>query len=161
MQPAGALQREASVIRRGASKHGEPLNIYGDVLSIKLSGRETDGRYALIEDVTPPGGGTPLHVHHREDEGFYILEGNYLFEADGKRFEAQAGDYVLVPRDIPHRFRNIGTTTGTILLTLEPAGLENFFEELAVVPGPPDPAKVAPIFSKYGLELLGPPLGDD
>ncbi len=73
----------------------------------------------------------------------------------------RTGDFVFVPRDIPHRFRNIGETKGTILLTLEPGGLEIFFEELAAVSGPPDPAKVAPIFEKYGLELLRPPLGDE
>jgi mannose-6-phosphate isomerase-like protein (cupin superfamily) len=162
MQPAAATAwREASVVRQKQTRHGEPLNIYGDLIYVKLSGEDTGGRYALLEDVTPPGGGTPLHVHHREDEGFYILEGHYRFEAAGKTLEAQAGDFVFVPRDVPHRFRNIGATTGTILLTLEPAGLEVFFRELAAVPGPPDPAKVAPIFARYGLELLGPPLGDD
>jgi mannose-6-phosphate isomerase-like protein (cupin superfamily) len=140
--------------------HGKPLRIYDDLLYIKLGGKETGGRYSLIEDVTVPGGGTPLHVHHREDESFYVLEGDYLFEANGKRFEVHAGDFVFAPRDVPHRFRNIGTRSGTMLLTLEPAGLELFFEELAAVTGPPDPVKVAPIFEKYGLELLGPPLAD-
>jgi hypothetical protein len=140
-QPA---KREASVIGRARSLRGEPLKIFDDVIYIKLGGQETDGRYALLEDVT-----------------FYVLEGDYLFEADGKRFEAHTGDFVFVPRDIPHRFRNIGKTNGTLLLTLEPAGLEIFFEELAAVPGPPEPAKLIPLFEKYGLELLGPPLGDD
>lgn len=111
--------------------------------------------------MTPPGGGTPLHVHHREDEGFYVMEGMYLFEADGESFEAQTGDFIFVPRNTPHRFRNIGKTAGTILLTLEPGGLEVFFGELAAVGGPPSPEKVAPLFAKYGLELLGPPLGDE
>ena len=153
--------REAIVVGRATSRRGEPLNIYGDLIYIKLGGKETGGRYAILEDVTPPGGGSPLHVHHREDEGFYILEGDYLFEADGKRFAAHTGDFVFAPRDIPHRFRNVGATAGTMLLTLEPAGLEDFFEELAAVAGPPDPSKVVPVFLKYGLELLGPPMADD
>lgn len=158
MQPAETIVREASVVRRATPIHGEPLNIFGDLMYVKLSGEETGGRYSFIEDMTPPGGGTPLHVHHREDEGFYILEGDYLFEADGKRFEAHTGDFVFVPKHIPHRFRNIGSTIGTILLTVEPAGLEVFFEEIAALTGPPDPAELTPIFNKYGLELLGPPL---
>lgn len=151
---------EATLLKRTKSRRGEGLSIFSDLVYVKLGAQETGGHYSLIENVTPPGGGPPLHVHHREDEGFYILEGDYLFEADGKRLEAHAGDFVFIPRDTPHRFRNIGTTTGTMLLTLEPAGLEIFFEELAAIPGPPDPAKLAPIFVKYGLELLGPPLGD-
>jgi quercetin dioxygenase-like cupin family protein len=153
------MSASASIVRRACTLHGEPLNIYGDRIYVKLSGKETRGRYALLEDVTPPGGGTPLHVHHREDEGFYVLEGHYLFEADGKTFEARTGDFVFGPRDVPHRFTNIGDTDGTILLTIEPAGLEDFFAELAAVQGPPDPAAIAPIFAKYGLELLGPPRG--
>ena len=162
MNPATQTAKpEASVVRRAQSRSGEPLQIYGDLMYVKLGGSETGGRYSLIEDVSPPGGGTPLHVHHREDEGFYVLEGEYLFEADGERFEARTGDFVFVPRHIPHRFRNIGNTPGTILLTLEPAGLEDFFVELAAIAGPPDPAKVAPLFEKYGLELLGPPLQDE
>lgn len=159
MQPAtGPAPKQASLIRRAESRTGKPLRIYDDTIYVKLGGADTGGRYSLLEDVTAPGGGTPLHLHHREDEGFYVLEGDYLFEADGRRFEAHAGDFVFVPRGIPHRFRNIGKTAGTMLLTLEPAGLEVFFEELAAVPGPPDPVAVAPIFGKYGLELLGPPL---
>ena len=157
MQPATAKQ-EPTLLPRATARRGAPLNIFSDLMYIKLGGQDTEGRYALIEDVTTPGGGTPLHVHHREDEGFYVLEGHYLFEADGKRFEANPGDFVFIPKHIPHRFLNIGETNGTILLTLEPAGIEASFEELAAIPGPPDPAKLAPLFEKYGLELLGPPM---
>jgi mannose-6-phosphate isomerase-like protein (cupin superfamily) len=148
----------ASIVLRATPRRGKPLKIFSDTVYIKLGSEDTGGRYSLIEDVTPAGEGTPLHVHHREDEGFYILEGEYLFEAAGERFEAHAGDFVFVPKDMAHRFLNVGQTTGTMLLTLEPAGLEIFFEELAAIAGPPDPAKLAPLFEKYGLELLGPPL---
>ncbi len=148
----------SSIVQRAATRRGKPLPVFGDTLYVKLGAADTGGRYSVIENVTPAGVGPPLHVHHREDEGFYILEGDYLFEAAGERFEAHAGDFVFVRRNIPHRFLNIGKTTGTMLLTLEPAGVEEFFMELASVAGPPNPAVVAPIFEKYGLELLGPPL---
>lgn len=151
----------ATVLRRAQTRRGEPFRMYGDTIYVKLGAPDTEGKYSLLENVTQPGGGPPLHVHHREDEGFYILEGDYLFEADGNRFEAHAGDFIFVRRDIPHRFKNIGTASGTMLLTLEPGGLEVFFEELAAVTGQPDPAAVIPIFEKYGLELLGPPIEDD
>ena len=151
----------ASVVKRGETRRGKPLDIFGDNIYIKMGSVETNGRYSLIEDVTPPGGGPPLHVHHREDEGFYILEGEYLFQTGEARHKVGPGDFVYIPRDIPHCFKNIGGTTGTMLLTLEPGGLEVFFAELSAVSGPPTPEKVAPIFVKYGLELLGPPLADE
>jgi len=147
-----------AVVLRAHARRGKPLKIFSDSLYVKLGVEDTGGRYSLIEDVTPAGAGTPLHVHHREDEGFYILEGDYLFEASGQRFEVHAGDFVFVPKDTPHRFLNIGQSAGTILLTLEPGGLEIFFAELAAITGPPDPATLTPVFEKYGLELLGPPL---
>jgi mannose-6-phosphate isomerase-like protein (cupin superfamily) len=150
--------REPIVVSRDTGRTSEPLNIYGDILYLKLTGKDTQGKYTFIEDITAPNQGPPLHVHHREDEGFYILDGDYVFEVDGRRIAAHTGDFLWVPRDVPHCFQNIGSTPGRILLTLEPAGIEDFFAELATVPGPPDSAKVAPLFFKHGLELLGPPL---
>jgi len=152
------LGKQPSVVRSGEAKGQGPLNIFGDLISVKLSGADTEGACSVMEDVTQPNEGPPLHVHHREDEGFYILEGDYVFEIDGRRQEAHAGDFLWAPRRIPHCFQNVGSKPGRILLTVEPAGLENFFAELAAIEGPPDPAAVAPIFEKYGLELLGPPL---
>ena len=146
------------VVYRAHASRGKPLRIFNDTVYVKLGVEETGGRYSFIEDVTPAGAGTPLHVHHREDEGFYILEGDYVFEVSGQRYDAHAGDFVFVPKDTPHRFLNIGQSAGTMLLTLEPGGLEIFFEELAAITGPPSPEILAPVFEKYGLELLGPPL---
>jgi quercetin dioxygenase-like cupin family protein len=61
-----------------------PLNIFGDLVFVKLGGDDTDGNYAIMKTVTPPQGGPPLHRHRREDESFYVLEGEYVFEVDGK-----------------------------------------------------------------------------
>lgn len=65
--------RGPHIVRRANARRGEPLNIFGDLVYIKMGSEETGGRYSLLEDVTRPGAGPPLHVHHREDEGFYIL----------------------------------------------------------------------------------------
>lgn len=151
-------RREAIVMSRGSSVTGEPLNTFGDLLYFKVTGKETEGRYAIMESLIPPNQGPPLHVHHREDEAFYILEGDYLFEVDGKQMELHAGDFAWAPRDVPHCFQNIGSTTGRLLVTVEPAGVEGFFMEVAAMSGPPDPAKIAPLLARYGLELLGPPM---
>ena len=147
----------------GSPLRGDVLNIFGDRILTKISGAETSGAFALMEDLSPPRGGTPLHVHHREDEGFYILEGHYLFEVSGERQEAHSGDFFWVRRGVTHRFLNISTESGRTLFTVNPAGLELFFEELAAATAgrPPDPDTLATIFQKHGLELLGPTLQVD
>lgn len=114
----------------GSATTRDPLNIYGDLLYFKVTGRETHGKYAIMESVTPPNQGPPLHVHRVEDESFYILEGDYLFEVDGKQMELHTGDFAWAPRDVPHCFQNIGATPGRMLVTIEPAGIEGFFSEL-------------------------------
>lgn len=146
------------IVRQGQSAANEPFNVFGDIMYVKLTGKDTDGRSTVIECVTPPNEGPPLHVHHRDDEGFYVIEGDFQFEIDGKREVAHTGDYLWVKRGTPHCFQNTGATTGRLLLTLEPSGAELFFGEIAGVEGPPDPAKLKPLFEKYGMELLGPPL---
>jgi quercetin dioxygenase-like cupin family protein len=150
--------REAIVMSNGTATTGQPLNIYGDILYFKITGKETQGKYLIVETLTPPNLGPPLHVHHREDENFYIIEGDYLFEVDGRQIALHAGDFAWAPRGIPHCFQNVGSTIGRMLITVEPAGIEDFFGEVAAIPGPPDPAKIGPIGVKYGLEILGPPM---
>jgi quercetin dioxygenase-like cupin family protein len=127
-------------------------------MSIKLSGKDTGGRFAVMEDVSQPKAGPPLHVHHREDETFYVLEGEFTFEVDGRRVEATEGDFVFAPRGLPHRYQNRGTSDGRLLITVQPAGLDEFFEDLSRVDAPPSPENMMPVFAKHGLELLGPPL---
>jgi quercetin 2,3-dioxygenase len=145
-------------VRAGQTAGGEPLNIFGDLVFLKLTGKETGGKWVVLETIAEPGYGPPLHVHHREDESFYVLEGTFLIETNGNRMEAHAGDFLFTPRGTPHTFMSMGPSVGRVLVIAEPAGLEDFFRELAALTGPPDPASVAPIFAKYGLELLGPPL---
>jgi len=137
------------------------FDIFGDQLWIKLSHGDTGGSYAIIEDVTPPQGGPPLHRHSREDESFYVLEGDFVFEVDGERIAAGPGSTVFAPRGTAHTFQNVGARPGRMLLIVQPAGLDVFFDEVAqAVAGAarPDVALVVPLFQKYGLELLGPPL---
>src|SRR5436305_16204 len=103
--------------------------LVGDRTRYKAIGEQTRGNFALLEQAVPPGHGPPRHVHHREEEAFYILEGEFGFELGDRQFVAGAGTFVLGPRDIPHRFWNAGKSTGRFLLIISPAGLEPFFEE--------------------------------
>ena len=97
-------------------------------------------------------------MHHREDEAFYVVEGNFLYECGDQRAQGGPGTYVFLPRGIPHCFQNIGDEAGKMVVICQPAGLELFFEEISAIQGPPDPAKLVPLGQKWGLELLGPPI---
>src|SRR5215468_856900 len=77
--------------------------------SVLISSRQTDGAYCVCEMTTPPGDGVSRHVHDRDEEFYYILEGAYEFQAGDERFTARVGSVVVIPPDVPHQFRNAGT----------------------------------------------------
>lgn len=150
---------EAIVVEHGK---GRAIHVLGNEVIIKISSRDTGGAFAVFEGRTKPLEGPPLHRHRNQDEWWYILEGEYKFEMDGQEIYAGAGATVFAPRGSRHTFQNIGTTPGRTLTTVVPGGIDIFFEELetAAPRGTvPEPAKILPVFQKYGQELLGPPLG--
>ncbi len=106
------------------------LSVLGERVTIKLTGDESDGACAAVEISTPPQVGPPLHVHHREDEAFYVLEGMYEIRVGGRMIPAPPGTFAFLPRDIPHSYTNVGYRTGRLLLTITPAGFERFFEDV-------------------------------
>ena len=116
------------------------------------------------EAAVMPGGGPPMHVHAHEEESFYVLRGNFALTIGGKPFTASAGDFVHIPRGVPHTFKNIGEETGKLLVVATPGGVEKFFAE-AFIPSSdiadyPEPSviidRVIKAAPKYGLQLLGP-----
>ena len=138
-----------------------PLNIFGNQIRVKLAGADTDGNWAIMEDQAQPQAGPPLHRHSREDEWFYVLEGEYLFEVDGVQMRTCAGGSVYAPRGTAHTFQNVGATPGRMLVAVQPAGLDAFFADLDSAMRDmrePDMSVIAPVFAKHGIELLGPPL---
>ena len=136
-------------------------------LSRSSSSRETtDGRVAVIGNHGPQGHGSPLHVHHNEDEWFYVTEGELTFWTSGQVTKAAAGSFVYLPRDVPHTFL-VSSSEARFLLVLEPAGFEKFVIELSepardrtLPPAevqPPSPEQMMATAAKYGLDILGPP----
>src|SRR6185437_6921415 len=113
-----------SVIRPG---EGRAIAVVGDVYRFLATGEDTGGRYALWEAVVPPGGGPPPHVHSREEEGFYVLEGEITFQAGEDRLVATAGMFVNMPVGTPHAFRNESGGPARMLISVAPAGLEGMF----------------------------------
>jgi quercetin dioxygenase-like cupin family protein len=108
----------------------------------------------------PPGFASPYHVHHREDESFYVLQGRVAFVCDGKWLTAGPGDFVFGPKNIPHGFKVTGTTPAQLLLLVSPGGFERFTKDLSepagMPPSPPDLAKLVAVAATYGVDILGP-----
>jgi mannose-6-phosphate isomerase-like protein (cupin superfamily) len=113
---------------------------WGDGLAeIKATAADTGGQMTILEIAEPPNNEAPLHVHHNEDEGFWILEGSAAFEVGDHVIEARAGDYLFGPRDIPHRYTT-GPDGCRMLFILTPGG----FEELLRVTSRPAESRTLP-----------------
>ena len=133
-------------------------------MTLKASNESTGGALTVMEMLQAPGGTSPWHVHHREDEMFYLLEGNILFKCGDELFEGGPGSFVFLPRDIPHSHKIIGETTARWLNLTTPGGGEGFFIEAGTPaledglrPQPGNHQQLAASAAKYGLEILGPP----
>jgi len=134
------------------------LQVLGEAITVKIGSEQTDGRYAVIEDVSPVGGGPPLHVHRYEDEVFYVLEGEVEFQLGDQRFRAKAGSTAFLPREIPHTFRNVGRIPSKVLVVIIPARFVGFFDEVHALTKP-TPEQAMELGKTYGLTFLPPPKG--
>lgn len=143
------------------SGQGKQQNVLGDNQRVVLTGEDTGGSYALIENLNQPGMGIPLHLHRDEDELFYIVDGQVEFQLGDEVMKATAGTAVHFPRNTPHAFTVVGDMPAKMIMMLTPAGLEKYFEELSQLPPdePPDMEKVVSISARYGIEFLSMPQG--
>jgi quercetin dioxygenase-like cupin family protein len=136
---------------------------FGQLAIIRATAAETAGAYSVVEINVPPGYGTPLHVHHAEDEGFLMLEGRARFQVGDDVAEGGPGDFLFGPRDIPHRWEVVGDEPVRLLYLFTPGGFEALVEamsvparELTFVPPDVVPPEDAPeIAKRFGAEILG------
>ena len=145
------------------------IGLVGDTYTILVAGKDTDGRYCLIDMHIPPGGGPPPHRHDFE-EMFSILEGEIEATFRGKKTIIRAGETINIPANAPHQFQNKSGQPARLLCLCSPAGQEEFFKEVGVPVAtrttPPPPldkeaeaafvAKVKALAPKYRTELLRP-----
>lgn len=136
-----------------------------DLITFKATGEDTGGAYALFDSLVLPGGGPPPHIHHREAESFYVLEGEFEFLAGDRWIKAAPGSFVHVPKGSLHTLKNAGDRVGRLLTFVVPAGLDRFFEEvgepgtdISSPPGPPDVEKLLKTAERYGIEFPPPPV---
>ena len=135
---------------------GLSFTMLGTTMRLIATSANTGGRYTVGEQVTPAGWGPPRHIHSREDEIFYILEGTYELHVGDERRTVSAGACAVLPRGVPHGFRNVGSTPGRLLFIITPGGLEEYFLAVAKCPPPPNPAQLAELARPFGLTLLPP-----
>jgi mannose-6-phosphate isomerase-like protein (cupin superfamily) len=142
---------------------GEARWWFGTLAVIKTTAAETNGQLTIVDVTNPPGMEAPLHVHYRDDEGFWILEGSATIEVGDTTIEANAGDYVFGPRNIPHRY-TVGDSGCRMLFIMVPGGMEEVIRATSepaaslTVPPPadeePDMEAIKAIVKAHGYELL-------
>jgi quercetin dioxygenase-like cupin family protein len=138
-------------------------NPVGGPLTFAARGEQTGGALTVFETTPAPGEGPPLHLHPREDEVLYVLEGRFRVKLESTIHEAPPGSFVFIPRGVPHTWQNASDDPACLLILFTPAatGMEWFFERSAELS---DDARVADAFKKFagdaGMEVLGPPLAE-
>lgn len=150
----------------GAVRAGEDRAPRGPVTNttFKVTSADTAGAMFVMERAHNRKGGPDRHLHHDQDELFYVLEGEYVFEVGSERMELKTGDCVLGPRGISHAYAFVGATQGRLLISYSPAGnMEGFFRQFSAQrPAPTGPEDAAArrekSYSDYGMKYLGPPL---
>ena len=141
---------------------GRKVHVFGVVLTLRLPSSASGGDFAVWEEAAPPGSGPPRHIHHRMDETFQILEGDYQLWCDGQIHELGPGAMALIPKGRPHAFRCIGPAHGRMLTAVVPGGLDDFFIEIEAkgLRLPDDFEQLVALGASHGYEFVGPPLGD-
>ncbi len=136
---------------------------YGGRVGVKLTAAQSDGRVGMWVWDARRGATAPLHVHHREEEYFFVVEGQARLLVGDQRVDARAGDFITLAREVPHAYL-ITSETARLIGMVSPGGFEAFFTELGspVAPGqppaaPPDPGLMTRTAARHGVEILGPP----
>lgn len=152
------------ILRKPAE--GISVGVVGDVYRFLATGDETNGKYATFEAIVGPGGGPPPHVHSREEESFYILDGEITFQIENEKVVAKSGMFASIPVGTLHSFKNEGASPARMLITVAPAGLDQMFLEVGVrvpegtmqapAPTKEDIDKLLKTAPKYGIEIRVP-----
>ena len=123
--------------------------------TVRVRSSDTDGAYCVCEMTTMPRDGVPWHVHDRDEEFYYILEGTYEMRAGDERFTAGMGSLVIIPRDVPHEFRNAGDVPARALMIFRPGGFDELIGEMreATAAGTVDEKQRQAIRAKWGIHF--------
>ena len=151
-QPAPPLVRLAA----NADRYGELRGLGISNIAFKVAGSDCNDLFILENTFHAPGG-PPRHLHYEQDEWFYVVDGEFVFEVGPDRVTLTAGESLLAPRRVPHVWASVGATSGRILVVFNPAGqMEAFFRQTTPASAMPPP--IPELWRAHGMELLGPPL---
>ena len=140
----------------GEDRLGEMHSLGFSTILFKVLPRETGSGLFVIEHKDLGHGGPPVHFHLHQEEWFYVMEGEVLFQVGGERKRLGAGESLLGPRGVPHGFVGVGEKPAHMIIAFTPAGMmEAFFREVAV---PNGPKMDAAVFARYDMHYVGPPL---
>jgi mannose-6-phosphate isomerase-like protein (cupin superfamily) len=175
---AAALTRSATVAKAQGSQPSRPkkgirvghgkdrfqdeLLMMGGQFDCKVSGKDTNGQLCIYDTYREQKGGPGLHLHHEQDEWFYVVKGEFIIKVGDDQLNLKAGDCAFAPRKVPHAFANVTDGPAQMLVLFQPAGsIEEFFKEMSKLGRsiPKDWQKdLAELMRKHGMELVGPPL---
>jgi mannose-6-phosphate isomerase-like protein (cupin superfamily) len=132
------------------------LDFLGARCRILADGQTTGGRFGLVDMIEIPAGDMPpLHVHHGEDEGFLVLDGQMTLFLPGREQTVRAGEFFLAPRGVPHTYR-VGDAPASVLVLNRPGGFERFVADVAAL-DELSPATLGATAARHDIEILGPP----
>ena len=152
-------------VNAGEARFGERFKMKGvtlNILDIKISGADTENNLAMFEQTgLSPNGGPPLHIHPFQDEWFYVVEGEYLFQVGDDKYQMKSGDTIFLPRNIQHAFLQL-TEKGKMIVSYLPAGkMEAFFKVTDNWTSPPTKEEIEKAFLDHDMKVVGPPLKAD
>lgn len=147
------------VVRAAESRFNEKTLIGGKSPNdIKVSHKDTNGELTVFEFIGNEKGGPPLHIHPYQDEIFFIVQGEYLFQVGEEKHTLKAGDTIFLPRTIPHTFAQL-SATGKMFFLFQPSGkMEDFFRAIGKLTAPPRPEQGAKLFAAHDMKVVGPQL---
>ncbi len=156
---------KAFKVNSGEARFGTHYKMKGvtlNTLDIKISGKDTEGDLAVFEQTgLTPKGGPPLHIHPHQDEWFYIVEGEYLFQVGEDKYQMKAGDTIFLPRNVQHAFIQL-TEKGKMIVSYLPAGkMEEFFSITDKWTSTPTKEEIIKVFADHDMQVVGAPLKVD
>lgn len=148
------------IVKANESRFNETTVLFGGTSpnDIKVSGQDTDNNLTIFEYTGNVKGGPPLHIHEKQDEIFFVVEGNYTFKVGEELFFLTKGDTIFLPRKVPHCFAQT-SEKGKMFFLFQPSGkMEAYFRKLATFKGQPSPEEGAKLFADHEMKVVGPPL---
>lgn len=157
--PKDKRPNKCVVVKANESRFGEKTRLGGTSPNdIKVSQKDTNSDLTVFEYTGNEKGGPPLHMHLYQDEIFFIVHGEYLFQVGNETHHLQAGDTIFLPRTVPHAFAQL-TDTGKMFFLFQPSGkMEDFFRAIGNLTAPPSPEQGAKLFAAHDMKVVGPPL---